>query len=355
MAAVRLSSRLSGHLRSRRWRLAGLILALGLVLALAAAWSALTPQVRASFQLRPGFLALAFLIQTPGWLLAVDAWRRMLRATQPAGAPAGPGDPLRGMRFAEHLQGHTLAALAQVLPGSIWAPLTRVAYYRERGLGTLRTGAAMLLEMTLLGLAGLLVFLLALPFAVGVPPAALPWLLAAGGASLAALHPRVFGRLLALLARGLRIQPVPAAPRLGLLARLLGQELLVMGLSGLALILVIRSLLPSAAHPATVLAAWGLGVAIASLLAWLPATALLKDGGMIALLAPLCLAAADGQALPAAALALGLTLAWRLWTLLVLLVWAGGATVAVRRGGRGVRPMTALRSVDDGVGAHDRA
>lgn len=128
-----------------------------------------------------------------------------------------------------------------------------------------------------------------------------------------------------------------------------------MGLSGLALILVIRSLLPSAAHPATVLAAWGLGVAIASLLAWLPATALLKDGGMIALLAPLCLAAADGQALPAAALALGLTLAWRLWTLLVLLVWAGGATVAVRRGGRGVRPMTALRSVDDGVGAHDRA
>ncbi len=338
MAAARLPGRLSDHLRSRRWRLAGLVLVAGPVLALAAAWSALTPELRASFRLRPGLLALAFLVQTPGWFLAVDAWRRMLAATHPDGASSGPEDPLRGMRFAEHLQGHTLAALAQVLPGSIWAPLTRVAYYRERGLGALRSGAAMLLEMGLLGLAGLLVFLLALPFAYGVPPAALPWLLAVGAASLAALHPWVFGRLLALLARGLRIHPVPSAPRLGLLARLLGQELLVLGLSGLALILVIRSLLPSAAHPATVLAAWGLGVAVASLLAWLPATALLKDGGMIALLTPLCLAAAGGRTLPAAALALGLTLAWRLWTLAVLLAWAGLATLAVRRGGRRGRP-----------------
>lgn len=338
MAAARQTGRLSDHLRSRRWQLAGLVLVAGPALALAAAWSALTPELRASFRLRPEPLALAFLVQTPGWFLAVDAWRRMLAATHPDEAPAGPVDPLRGMRFAEHLQGHTLAALAQVLPGSIWAPLTRVAYYRERGLGSFRTGAAMLLEMGLLGLAGLLVFLLALPFSYGVPPAALPWLLAVGAASLAALHPRVFGRLLALLARGLRIQPVPSAPRLGLLARLLGQELLVLGLSGLALILVIRSLLPSAAHPATVLAAWGLGVAVASLLAWLPATALLKDGGMIALLTPLCLAAAGGQTLSAAALALGLTLAWRLWTLAVLLAWAGLATLAVRRGGPDVDP-----------------
>jgi hypothetical protein len=349
MAAVRLSGRLSDRLRSRRWRLVGLALLAGLVWAAHAAWSALDSQAASSFRLQPRLLGLAFLVQTPGWLLAVDAWRRILGATHPdAGVTA---DPLGAIGLAEHLQGHSLTALAQVLPGSIWAPLTRVAYYRDRGIGALRTGTAMLLEMTVLGLAGLLVFLAALPFSIGGSPAALPWLLAAGVLSLFGLHPRVFGRILALLARALRMQPAPAAPRLGLLARLLIQELLVLGLSGVALILVIRALLPSAADGATVLAAWGLGVAIASLLAWLPATALLKDGGMVALLTPLCLPAAGGQGLRAAALALGLILAWRLWTLSVLLVWAAAATVLVRHGGRVLRLPAGDDTVEvEGVG-----
>lgn len=352
MAAARLAGRLSDRLRSRRWRLVGLVLLAGLVWAAHAAWSGLASQAADSFRLRPELLGLAFLVQTPGWFLAVDAWRRILGATYPEGSVAA--DSLGAIGFAEHLQGHSLTALAQVLPGSIWAPLTRVAYYRERGIGAMRTGTAMLLEMTVLGLAGLLVFLAALPFSVGGSPAALPWLLAAGALSLVALHPRVFGGILALLARGLRLQPAPAAPRLGLLARLLAQELLVLGLSGGALILVIRALLPSAADGATVLAAWGLGVAIASLLAWLPATALLKDGGMIALLTPLCLAAAGGQGLRAAALALGLILAWRLWTLFVLLVWVAGATLLVRHGGRVRSPSAVERSAKAEGGGHGR-
>lgn len=332
----------------RRWSLLSLVLLAGLAWAAVAAWQALPDAAREAFRPRPAFWILAFLVQTPGWLLAVDAWRRMLDATRPndmAGSDGSP-DALAALPFSEHLLGHGLTALAQVLPGSIWAPLTRVAYYRERGLGTLWTAGAMLLEMVLLGLSGLLLFLLALPAMSGQAPSALPALLAAGGAALCLLHPRVFGSLLRALARGLRISPIPAAPPGRLLARLLGQEFLVLALSACALLSIVQGLLPSAARWPNLAAAWGLGVAIASLLAWLPATALLKDGGMLALLTPLCLPAAGGRLWVAAGLALGLTLAWRLWTLVVLLVWTALAALWVRvRGHRRVGPVSLGRKV----------
>lgn len=364
--------RLAGRLRSfRRWGLVSLVLALGLVWAAVAAWRALPPSAREAFVPRPQLWALAFLIQTPGWLLAVDAWRRMLAATQPATSPvarlaeeSAASDPatasssalstnaLAAIPFAEHLLGHSLTALAQTLPGSIWAPLTRVAFYRERRLGALWTGGAMLLEMSLLGLAGLLLFLAALPAMAGEAPTALPALGLAGLFALLLLHPRIFGALLRLLAKGLRLPAVPTAPPGLTSARLLTQEALVLVLSAAALFCIVRGLLPSAAHAPTLAAAWGLGVAIASLLAFLPATALLKDGGMLALLTPLCLPAAGGRLGVATGLALGLVLAWRLWTLFVLLAWTLLAALWVRRR----RPVGAIPGPagPEGSDGHDR-
>lgn len=345
----------------RRWGLVGLVLAAGLLWAAAAAWRALPLSAREAFLPRPELWTLAFLVQTPGWLLAVDAWRRMLAATRPAaevvaaearslasGAvgdekPASSAAALAAIPFAEHLLGHGLTALAQTVPGSIWAPLTRVAFYRERQLGALWTGGAMLLEMSLLGGAGLLLVAAALPAMAGEAPATLPALGLAGILALLLLHPRVFGALLHALGKGLRLSTVPTAPPGLTTARLLVQESMVLVLSAAALFLVVRGLLPSAAHLPTLAAAWGLGVAIASLLAFLPATALLKDGGMLALLTPLCLPAAEGRLWVATGLALGITMAWRLWTLFVLAVWTMLAALWVRRQGRRLR--TALDPV----------
>ena len=81
---------------------------------------------------------------------------------------------------------------------------------------------------------------------------------------------------------------------------------------------------------------WGLTVALANLLAWLPATSLLKDGGMVALLTPLYAGVLQepGSAL---LVALGLTLAWRIWSLAVLLCWAAGSSVILRLRGEAER------------------
>lgn len=293
--------------------LAGLGLLAFLAFRLAADWQALPREALRAFHLDPRPLAAAWLLQTLGWLLVGDAWRRMLGA---AGASPLP--------LARHLQLHTLAALTFVVPGSIWAPLSRVALYRRFGVGGLIVAAATLIELLLLGVAGLLLFGLAAPFMHGLAPAWALLLVPLALAGLLLLHPAAMQGALRTLGRWLGQQAEPPRAAWGDILGWFGRELAVLGLSGIALYLLMAGISPAAALP-DALAAWGLSVAVASLLAWMPATAFLKDGGMVLVLSPLYLEA-TGDAGTAALVALGVTLAWRIWTALVLLSWAALAS-----------------------------
>jgi len=296
-------------LRRAAWRGAAALAILAVLAAvayrLAGDLGELAPALGESLTLRPGFLALAWPLQTAGWLLLVDTWRRLL-------GRFGIDLPLR-----HHLAGCAYSALARALPGSLWAPAGRVAFYHRLGAPALDVGAAVLLEWLLLGLAGLALYAASAPFARAVPPTvALPLAAAAAAAALLLLRPASFGGAARLAARVLRQDPAvadrSAAAVRGGLRGLLAAELVVLAASGAALYLVMRAVAPSASL-GDAMSAWALTVALANLLAWLPLTGLIKDGSMVLLLTPLY-----GSVLVAGAV----VVAWRVWMAVCEVSWA---------------------------------
>jgi uncharacterized membrane protein YbhN (UPF0104 family) len=294
--------------------LALLVVALLLGRRLAADWRGLPAGALADFHLDPAPLVVAWLIQTGGWLLLVDTWRHIL------------GPDATHVPFTRHLQLVAYTRLTFVIPGSLWAPASRLALYRQQGVPALAVGAAVLTEWVLLGLAGLLVFGLTAPFARALrtevlSPIGVLAMVASVVAAAGLLHPAVFGRTVGWVARRMgvnaRLQPVPARR----LAGWFGRELVVLVLAGVGLYLLMRAVSPGASL-IYALCASSLALAVANLLAWLPATALLKDGSMVLLLTPFY-----GSAL----LALGVVVIWRIWLVLAELSWAVLATLAARR------------------------
>jgi len=283
---------------------------------LAGDWRQLASTLGDQLALRPTYLAMAWPLQTVGWLLLIDTWRRIL-------ARFGIDAPFR-----RHAAACAYSALARALPGSLWAPVGRVAYYRRLGAPALDVGAAVLLEWLLLGLAGLALYAASAPFARAVPPGfALPLAAGSGLAALLLLRPRAFAAATRLAARVLRQDPAvsdrAAAAVRGGLRRWLAVELVVLAASGAALYLVMRAVAPTASL-GDAMSAWALTVALANLLAWLPLTGLIKDGSMVLLLAPVY-----DSVLVAGAV----VVAWRLWMAACELSWAAMAW-AMERAGR---------------------
>lgn len=352
---------------------AGLAIAAFLILRLTTDWRTLPAEAITAFHLDVRPLALAWVIQTLGWLLVVDTWRRVLvrggaavvssgttdvaRVTDsttfesvrqeaaihlsspafpprdsevPASPPRESGPPaIQAIPYRRHLQVYAYTSLTQVLPGSIWQPMSRIALYRPLGVPALATSAAVVVEWMLLGVAGLLLYGLAAPLARGTSPEWVPLLLPLALVAVLLLHPAVFQRLVRRAARWLGQDVPPPALAVRDVAGWLLRELAVLACSGAALYLLMRAVSP-AASLADAMSVWGLSVAIASLLAWLPATALIKDGSMVVLLTPLYRETGVDTG-TAALIALGVTLAWRLWSVGVLLSWAALATALAGR------------------------
>jgi hypothetical protein len=298
-----------GPPRWLRWGVGGVLalLVLGLLLRqIAADWGELD-SLRDQLRWRPWPLAWAWLIQTAGWLLVVRLWSSIL---DQAGHRAS---------YRVHLRIYALTALAHVLPGSVWAPAGRVALYRREGARMLSVGAAVLVEWILLGVAGLVLYGLSAPWSAAAPPAGAWWLVVVAALALSALHPRALGGAMRLAARVAgRGQAVPDGataavfPPRKVAVWLLG-ELTVLAASGFGFFYLMQAIAPRAGL-ADAMSAWAFTVALANLLAWLPLTSLVKDGGMVLLLAPFY-----GSSLMAA----GVVLAWRIWMTLVQLSWAG--------------------------------
>jgi uncharacterized membrane protein YbhN (UPF0104 family) len=256
----------------------------------------------------------AWAVQTVGWLLVVSTWARIL------GRMGGVAP------FRRHLQIYTLSSLANVVPGSVWLPATRVTAYRQHGVHPVAVGAALAVEWLLLGVAGILLYGLAAPFSHMPPAVSLLALVVAGALAATVLHPRVFAWFMDR-----------AAGRFGYdgqVQRLAGRdivtwfvcEFVVLVLAGLGLYLVMTALSPVASLP-DAMGVTGLTLALANLLAWLPASALIKDASMVVLLTPLY---------GSAGLALVVVVAWRLWLAVVQLSWAGVAIWIGRHGGADV-------------------
>ncbi len=298
--------------RSAWLRVLGVLLAVAVTVAVLVQvgrdWGTVTREARHLLRLDPPFLAAAWLVQSAGWLLVVDTWARILRRM-------GGQAP-----FLQHLRVHTLSGLANVLPGSVWLPVTRVTGYRGTTADTMAVGTAMAVEWLLLGVAGLVLYGLVAPFSQLPQVVSLVSLLVAGGLAAAALHPAVFARLVGAVAT--RLGYAGPAPRPGVLelAGWFGRELGVLVLAGLGLYLVMRGVSPVASLPVA-LGVTGLTLALANLLAWLPASAVLKDASMVVLLTPLY---------GTAGMALAVVVVWRLWLTLVQVSWAALAAVAER-------------------------
>jgi hypothetical protein len=252
-------------------------------------------------------------VQSAGWLLVVDTWRRIL-------ARLGAG----GIPFRRHLWAHTWSGLTNVLPGSVWMPVSRVAAYRADGVRTLVVAAAMTMEWLLLGVAGLLVYAVTVPWSDMPRAVNLAALLLAGALAALALHPRVLGSVLDRAAARLGLATALPRAQPWDLMTWCAREALVLALAGAGLYLVMRGVGP-VADLADAMAVTGLTLALANLLAWLPASAVLKDASMAVLLTPLY---------GTLGLALVVVVVWRLWLTAVQLSWAGLALVLLRRSPR---------------------
>jgi hypothetical protein len=300
-----------GFDRATWTKVAGVVLAILVMLLLArqvlAEWRALDREILDQFHLDPLLLVAAWLVQTVGWLLVVDTWRRIVG---------------NGLSLGRHLRLYSYSALAYVLPGSIWVPVGRVMLYRQAGVPVVTTGAAVAVEWILLGVAGLVLYGLAAPFSSAVPPNVAPLLAIGALSSVVVLHESVFGRVVGAASRllGDEVPPPPLAGSTLLVLAI--RQLGVLTLSGVSLYLFMLGVAPAASLP-DAMAATSWTMAVSNLLAWLPATAVVKDGGMVLMLSPMY---------GSTVVALAVALAWRVWLTLASLSWAGLAALV---GGRG--------------------
>ncbi len=271
-------------------------------------WRRLPAGSLAAFRLTTGPLVAAWSVQTLGWLLAVDAWRRILAAL-------GFRAPL-----AEHARLYTYTALTQVLPGSFWVPASRVVGYRQVGASAWAVSAALVIEWLVVGIAGALWFGVSAPLgARAIGPRWLPWL-AVGLLAATLVSPGALARLgqKALAARG-RQASLPTLRRRDVASWLL-EEVSVVGASGLTLHLFMHGL-TARSDLALAASTMGITVAVGAWLAWMPLTSVLRAGMMVVLLAPVY---------HSSVIALAVAIAWRIWCLLTVVSSAALAALWAR-------------------------
>jgi hypothetical protein len=215
------------------------------------------------------------------------AWRVLL---------AGLGSPLP---FGTAARIVFIGQLGKYLPGAVWPVLAQMELATEYNVPRLRTVTASTVNMLLGPITGLIVALVALPFAGGSTPyrwafTALPFLLAC-------LHPRILNYLIGRALRFARRAPLEQPLTGRVIASALGWLLVSWILYGLQIwVLAIRVGAPSGIALPLSVGGFALAWSVGFLIVFLPAGAGAREVVLIAILghpAGLTLAAADAVAL----------------------------------------------------------
>ena len=205
------------------------------------------------------------------------------------------------LSYPDALRAEMISMLAKYIPGGIWTPAARVVAARRAGVtDAALVTSSMLLEAGISAVAGVIVFVVALPFVDNVDMS--PWPLVIFGAVLAVLvQPRVFrplaGKVLRRLGYTKELPNLRGRTLSGLLLFYAGTWVL----GGLALWLLLRSV---GAHPefATIVFLGGtacVGAIVAVLFVFAPSGLGPREASMYGLLLAI---ATPGQALGAVAL-----------------------------------------------------
>jgi len=180
-----------------------------------------------------------------------------------------------------------VAQLGKYLPGSVWPMLAQMEMARDRGVPRRRSGAAYVITVLIVFLAGLTAATATLPLAASDTAAHYRWLFLLAPVIAAALHPRLLNPALALIFRVTRREPPERPLTWHGLGAAFGYALVAWTFFGL--------------HLAALVADLGIGIGRAILLsigtfalAWIggllvviaPAGAGAREVAMVALLAP---------------------------------------------------------------------
>lgn len=272
-------------------------------------------QLRVEFTANRLLMALVF--QSVGVLLAAAVWSDILRRL---GVEVG---------YLFNLQVFCASAVARKIPGTVWYALGRIALYERTGQSRRPIIMALIIEATVIALAGLVVFGVSLGTGLIHLPGigdvrylvVLMAILFAGALLIQPLALQfVFKRMRkdAAGASDDQLTPVDIGDTLRWLLGSIGVITLGAGVSFFSM----KSVDVNMAIPfVSVLGAWGLAVAIGPAVMWLPGDVGLKDGFMYLALSPVI----SG---PLAAVA---TLAWRLSVTLMELLFGLICAVSLSR------------------------
>ena len=261
------------------------------------------------FRFNPGLLALSFIIECSGLLIAIPVWRSLLSCY-------AIHRPLR-----DDVRIYSYSLLALVLPGGIWNIVSRSVSYQRLGESGLSVATASVVETLIIGVAAAGLYSITTVLQPAISFWNNPWIgLLLSLMTLSLLQPRIFHRIanwvLRKVNRGESFPETTFSFRQILLW--IGLEMSVLAIGGTAVFLLLASITPMSqvyisSTIISVIAAWAAGTSAGSLLFWLPGTPVLRDGAMVLALAP-------GLTLP---MAVVFVLLVRLWSLVSLLVWAG--------------------------------
>lgn len=201
-------------------------------------------QIRASaWTLRPGYLGLTVAGYIPAFFCMVWAWHRIV----------GQLTSLR--HLGQNARFYCLSNLSRHVPGSIWYMAGRSYLYGQLGVPASLTLAGIALEVFLLAAAGLLTYLLSLPFAgaLGTAPLRLGIALGLLLVVLTVVQPPFFNRVLGFFLRRFGSQERVRITYGGLFPPLLAY-MLAWSIGGLMLYALVRAVadLPWSEIPALI-------------------------------------------------------------------------------------------------------
>ena len=283
----------------------------------------------AAHDVGPAAAAGSLLAVLAGLLCSALVWRTLLTAL---GAPL----PLRAA-----LHVFFVGQLGKYVPGSVFAVAAQMELGRAHGAARSRTGTAALLFLGVGLAAGLLVAAVALPFTSPSALRSYGWVLAVLPVGLACLAPPVLTRVVGLLLRLLRREPLDRPLPARRVAGALGWALAMWTSYGVSLWLLVRAQDTTTGPDLLLLSLGGYALAWTAgfLVVIAPAGAGVREVALVAALAPVLDASA---ALAVAVLSRVLmTVGDLLWGLAGLVLGRRGAGAA----GTGVATVTPLQQL----------